>query len=94
MVSRSEKMSTNVAIQDLQFEPADITIKAGDTVIWTNQDQVQHTVTSGDPEESNGLFGSELLNHLEVYKHTFRKKGVFPYYCIPHPWMIGTVNVI
>nr|QBK87308.1 MAG: plastocyanin/azurin family copper binding protein [Marseillevirus LCMAC201] len=91
----TEGITTNfkVSIVDIGFKPVDITIKVGDTVIWSNEDPIWHTVTSGEPLEPNGIFNSERLNSGDTFKYTFNEIGKYPYYCIPHPWMIGTIIV-
>ena len=39
------------------------------------------------------VFDSEILNIGDTYQFTFTEQGNYDYYCILHPWMIGTVNV-
>lgn len=70
--------------------PVDLTIDVGDTVIWTNTDGVQHTVTSdnGSTESFNGT-----LNPGATFSVTFTMVGSNPYHCIPHPSMTGTITV-
>lgn len=74
----------------------DIDILVGDTIIWKNADTTKHTVTSGTPDGgSDGIFGnSDFLNPGQSYQFTFNKEGQYPYYCLIHPWMTGTVLVI
>jgi len=53
-----------------------------------------HTATSGSPANgADGIFDSQILNLGDTYQFTFTEAGNFDYYCILHPWMIGTVNV-
>jgi len=53
-----------------------------------------HTATSGSPTNgSDGVFDSQILNLGDKYQFTFTDVGNYDYYCILHPWMIGTVNV-
>ena len=77
-----------VAIQDFSFQPSSLTIKAGDRVVWTNQDSADHTVTADD-----GSFGSPNLSQGETYSHTFAQAGTYGYYCALHPSMHGSVTV-
>ena len=74
----------------------DIDIFVGDTVVWKNADTTKHTVTSGTPDGGpDGIFGnSDFLNPGQSYQFTFDKKGEYPYYCLIHPWMTGTVLVV
>ena len=71
------------------YGPAVITIKRGTTVAWLNTDPgMVHNV--GD---DGGAFTSTLIRTDESWSHTYKKRGVFPYHCLPHPWMKGRVIV-
>jgi plastocyanin len=79
---------TSVYIQDFTYVPAVIRIKKGATVVFTNRDRVDHTVTA------NGrTFGSPKLVQGRSWKHTFTATGVMKYYCRIHPYMHGEVVV-
>ena len=76
------------------YSPADITINAGDTVSWDNVDTAAHTVTSGSPADGpSGVFDSSLLMASATYAFTFEDAGNYDYFCMVHPWMVGTVSV-
>ena len=78
------------------YVPNNILIEKGDKVIWINGDYAPHTVTSGNLwSGKNGLFESKILNHLDKFEFIFSdfKPGIYPYYCIIHPWMRGIVTV-
>jgi plastocyanin len=77
-----------VAIQNFAFSPATVTVKAGTTVTWTNQDQDPHTLSA-----MNGSFHSPALNTGQSYRHTFTTPGHFDYLCTIHPFMTATVVV-
>ena len=63
-------------------------------VIWENVDNTIHTVTSGTPEAgANEVFDSDILSAGDTYEFTFTTAESQDYYCILHPWMVGTVNV-
>jgi plastocyanin len=82
-------VATNtVAIKGFAFTPANITVKVGTTVTWTNQDQDAHTVTA-----TGGAFGSQALNTGSHYTFTFTKPGSYDYLCTIHPFMTATVVV-
>ena len=89
-VHAAEPVAVEVAIKDFKFLPAEITVKQGDRVRWTNREKRQyHSVwfeKSGDPEP-------DYLFPNDTYERTFEKPGVFPYRCGPHPEMTGTVTV-
>ncbi len=76
------------------YSPADITINAGDTVEWINVDTAAHTVTGGSPADGpSGVFDSSLVMGNAVYAFTFNDAGNYDYFCMVHPWMVGTVTV-
>jgi plastocyanin len=90
--------TVNVNIIDFGFQPANVTIKAGDTVKWTNTGSFVHTTTSGTTtggsRHPDGLWDSGSLSTGQTFSHTFTKAGAFPYYCTPHfTIMTGTVTV-
>ena len=76
------------------FTPADITINVGDTVEWNNVDTAAHTVTSGSPADGpSGVFDSSLLMADATFAFTFEDAGNYDYFCMVHPWMVGSVSV-
>jgi plastocyanin len=77
-----------VWIQGMAFTPATITVAAGTTITWTNQDAVSHTVTS-----NTNVFNSGSLGSSGIWSYTFNTSGNYPYYCAVHPSMKGTVVV-
>ena len=81
--------TVEVSLKNLAFNPKEITIKAGTTVVWTNNDSVDHNVTS-----DTGLFNSGTLAPGDTFKFTFDQAGTYPYSCSFHvPNMVGTVTV-
>jgi plastocyanin len=77
-----------VSIVDFAFQPMAIFIGVGETVVWTNTGDVDHTVDS-DTE----IFESDILDPGETYRYTFDEPGIFPYHCDIHPHMRGMVVV-
>ncbi|MDE1861729.1 MAG: cupredoxin domain-containing protein [Thaumarchaeota archaeon] len=76
------------------FDPSNISVKNGTTVIWTNKDNTAHTVTSGDPSAGpSGQFDSGLIKPGDTFKHAFTAVGTTDYFCTIHPWMTGKVTV-
>jgi plastocyanin len=76
------------------FSPADITVNAGDTVEWMNVDTAAHTVTAGSPADVQiEIFDSSLLMGDGTWSFTFDEAGSYDYFCMVHPWMIGSVTV-
>ena len=77
-----------VKVDNFSFSPQTITVKPGTTVIWTNRDDIPHTVVSDDK-----VFKSKVLDTDEKFSFTFDKAGNFPYFCSIHPKMTGKVIV-
>ena len=78
------------------FSPSSVTIRPGDTVRWTWDDEF-HSTTSGTPGMPDGLWNSGVLIQGAVFTHTFNSLGTFRYYCTPHGAccnMVGTVRVV
>jgi plastocyanin len=79
-----------VWIDDLDFEPFNLTVSIGATVTWTNNDAVSHTVTSDDV----GLFDSGTMTNGETFQFTFTEIGQYFYHCDLHPEMHGVITVM
>lgn len=86
--------AVHVAARDYEFVPQEVVVNKGDTVVWTNEGQVEHSVTSGTDCSSSGDFNS-WIGPGETFSHTFTETGEHPYFCIPHcaAGMTGTVTV-
>ena len=78
-----------VSIDNFAFVPATLTVAAGSTVTWTNQDEEPHTVVAND-----GSFRSPGMGSQATYSHTFATAGRFDYVCSIHPFMHATVVVM
>jgi plastocyanin len=78
-----------VKIDNFSFGPAIITISAGTTVTWTNNDDVPHVVSSDD----NKMFKSKALDTDDRFSFTFTKPGTYNYYCAIHPKMVAKIVV-
>jgi amicyanin len=83
--------TTNVSIHDYSFDPEVTKVKVGDTVTWTNQDDVEHDVIA-DKTSSDAPNGP-LLAKGKSYSFKFTKAGTYAYHCGPHPYMKATVEV-
>ena len=79
---------------DKCFIPSKVSINAGDTISWTNDDTAVHTTTGGSISTgTTGTFDSGLIQSGVQYEYTFASAGTFDYFCVVHPWMSGTVSV-
>ncbi len=91
----------SVSIQNMAFGPSSLTIKAGDSVTWTNMDSVPHTVTSDSGSElsSGTLSGASSGGYYSspsaggTYTHTFSTLGTYSYHCSIHTYMKATIIV-
>jgi plastocyanin len=89
------------SLTDTAYTPNPIETSINQTVIWTNDDFTFHTVTSGSagaPDVGkafdSGLAGPTALSSQgKTFEHTFDTPGEYPYFCILHPEMVGTVIV-
>ena len=77
------------------FIPSVVTVDVGGEVAWINEDVAAHTITSGILADGgpDGVFDSGLFVSETTFAHTFDSAGVYPYFCMVHPWMSGLVIV-
>lgn len=81
-----------VTVQDIAFQDQSVTVEAGTTVTWDNQDSVAHTVTSGTPNDATGVFDEELPAG-EQATVTVDEPGTYEYWCRIHPNMTAELAV-
>lgn len=77
-----------VKIDNFAYTPQQVTVKAGTTVVWTNGDDIPHTVTSSDNK-----FRSKALDTDDKFSFTFTTPGTYKYFCALHPHMTGSIVV-
>ncbi len=77
-----------IDIRKFAFEPKEVTIAPGTTVVWVNHDETPHTVAAVDHS-----FVSKALDTDDRYEHTFDDEGDIDYFCTVHPFMTGVVHV-
>jgi plastocyanin len=75
-------------IDNFTFVPARLTVKAGTTVTWRNEDDIPHTVTSVTQR-----FKSRALDTDDTFSFTFTEPGTYDYFCSLHPRMTATIVV-
>ena len=90
--------SGSSSLTDTAYQPNPIQVSVGNTVTWTNNDSQPHTVTSGSNGQPDNKFNSSpnfspLLNPGQTFSFTFTQAGDYPYFCMLHPNMVGTVSV-
>lgn len=96
--SRSEPTKATTApnavtIRGFLFKPPALSVKTGTTVVWTNKDDIAHTVTSGSPGQTTGDFDSGDKTIGQGFTHMFGTAGTFAYFCKNHNSMTGKVTV-
>lgn len=101
----SRAPATTIVIDTFAFVPGTVRVDVGDTVTWTNEDDIRHTVTSGsrDYEPGNsgkvtatrkdGTFDLELDGRGTTAEHTFATAGTYHYFCDVHPGMEAELEV-
>jgi plastocyanin len=84
----------STTLTDTAYQPNPVQVSVGDTVTWTNDDPTTHTVTSGENAQPDGRFDSSIMAPQQTFEHTFTEgPGEYPYFCVLHPNMVGTVSV-
>jgi len=81
--------SATVHIKNFAYHAAKVTVHAGDTVLFVNDDDDAHTVTASDKSYDSGG-----LDTGETFRRTFTKPGTYTYFCALHPYMQAVVVVL
>ena len=81
-------VADSVEIVEFEFDPGEITVPAGTTITFTNQDTAAHTATADDSS-----FDTKELGKGDSAKATFDEPGTYSYYCRFHVFMKGSVVV-
>ena len=79
---------SQITIQDFAFQPTNATISIGETVTWSNTDNVEHSII-----DSGIAFQADPFDSGESFRHTYDKAGEYSYFCGIHGSMTGTVIV-
>lgn len=83
--------SVTVDISNAVYEPETMTVVPGTRIVWFNQDDDEHTVTSVQAESK--VLDSPTLKQNQTYEFTFTEKGTYHYTCQVHDYMEGTIIV-
>lgn len=83
----------NVEIRTFQFRPDLLEVAVGTEVVWTNDDDIDHTATSGTPEAPDGTFDGAMNAQGDTASFTFAEPGTFSYFCRIHNGMRGEIRV-
>ena len=79
--------SVAITIDNFSFTPQEVRVKAGTTIVWTNHDDIPHTVVSSD----DSSFKSKALDTDDKFTTVLTKPGTYAYYCSIHPKMTGKI---
>jgi amicyanin len=80
---------TEVKIDNFTFAPQRVTVKAGTTVTWINEDDIPHGIATS----ASKAIRSKVLDTDDKYSFTFTTAGAYEYFCSLHPHMTGTIVV-
>ena len=86
--TRERPQVHHVAIRNFVYTPDTIAVAQGDTVVWTTEDFIPHTVTARDSSWTSGS-----LNQGQTWRYVADTPGSYPYLCTFHPNMQGTIEV-
>ncbi len=86
--AQSASGSAEVMMSGFKFSPAELTVKVGTKVTWTNNDGAGHDVSASD-----GSFSSGTLSKGQTFSMVFDKEGTYAYVCTFHPGMEGKIIV-
>lgn len=87
-VAPAKPVTHTVTIEEMQFKPAELTVKVGDSIVWVNKDMFPHTATS-----KAKAFDSQQIDPGKSWTYRAATKGAGPYICSLHPTMQGTLRV-
>jgi plastocyanin len=93
LIASSRAPDAAVAIHGFGFHPDTLTVPAGTRITFTNQDDIEHTVTAGEPDHPDGSFRSTLPTKGATFAVTLTKPGTYPFFCERHPFMHGEIHV-
>ena len=80
--------AATIKIDNFAFAPPDLTVAAGTTVTWKNDDGEVHKV-----QDDHKGYSSAALDTDDSFSHTFTTPGVYHYFCSIHPYMVGKIVV-
>ena len=83
-----------IRMQATAFNPNDVTISAGTTVRWVNDQPIAHTITPNNPAQAGVWVTQNIAATAGAsFTHRFNSTGVFNYTCTLHAGMTGRINV-
>jgi plastocyanin len=85
----AEGEGVQVVMEGIAYAPTEVEVRVGQSVTWTNNDEVMHDVIA-----SGGEFESELFGEGETYSFTPTEPGTIDYVCSIHPNMTASITVV
>jgi len=79
----------DVQIKSFKFDPAHLQVSPGDTIRWTNKDVVPHTATADEYGWDTGALGKDEAGEIVVTEGMETS-----YFCVFHPNMKGTIEIV
>jgi plastocyanin len=83
--ARAAAADATVVIENMRFNPAALTVHAGDKITWQNRDLVPHTATAA------GTFDSKVIEPGKSWSYVIKQAGRIEYLCTLHPSMTGAL---
>lgn len=93
IAARPALVDTAVAIRGFGFKPQSVVIPVGTSVVWTNRDEIEHTVTAVADSGATPAFDGVLAGAGKSFRLTFDHAGTFAYACTRHSFMRGEIRV-
>jgi plastocyanin len=93
VVAALARPAPQVTIKTFAFGPKSLVVPVGTTVVWTNVDDIEHTVTSGMPDQPDGRFDQGLASKGAFATVRFDSVGTWSYFCKRHAFMRGEIRV-
>ena len=84
----ADSTAIDIKIDNFTFAPQRLTVRAGTTVTWRNQDDIPHAIAS-----TTRAFKSKALDTDDTFAFTLTTPGTYEYFCSLHPQMTGTIVV-
>ena len=85
--------AVRVNIAKMKYDAPEVTIKAGQTVTWVNEEMMPHNVAFKAGMIGDAKLDGAMLKKDQAYSITFNEAGTYDYFCTPHPFMKGKVIV-
>ena len=89
----TESDTSEVAIKLFTFDPKILEVPVGTTVVWSNGDAIEHSVTNGTPENPGSAFDSDFFTEGRTRSYAFTEPGEYPYFCGRHNSIQGMIKV-